>query len=105
MCSTSITISEESFQSDFSDLPAQAVNDVITPGLFSKSTTQQHASCRSESHPLDSLVTTSLLDMTRIHSAEGGDIQERSSNFLRGVEEAVEQAELSATILGKDQTK
>ena len=78
---------------------------MITPGVFSKSTTQQHASCRSESHPLDSLVTKSLLDMTRIHSAEGGDIQERSSNFLRGGEEAVEQAELSATILGKDQTK
>ena len=100
MCSTSITISEESFQSDFSDLPAQAVNDVITPGVFSKSTTQQHAPCRSESHPLDSLVTTSLLDMTRIQ--EVGDIQERSSNFLRGGEESVEQAELSATILGKD---
>ena len=104
MCSTSITISEESFQSDFSDLPAQAVNDVITPGVFSKSTTQQHASCRSESHhPLDSLVTKSLLDMTRIQECE--DIQERSSNFLQGGEESVDQAELSATILGKDQTE
>ena len=122
MCSSSITISEESFKSDFSEIPAQAVNDVVTTrGVFSKS---QFASCRSGGRlkslsldklppvqnvsssvltPLDSLVTKSLLDMTRVQEKEIDNIQEESSIFFKE-DEPADQAELSATILGNNQT-
>ena len=125
MCSTSITISEESFKSDFSDFPAQAVNGAVTTRrVFSKShgiNQHQFASCRSgggrlrslsldklppvQSNvtssvflPLDSLVTKSLLDMTRIQEAE-------IDNIFFKEDESADQAELSATILGNDQTE
>lgn len=115
MCSTSITISEESFKSDFSDFPAQAVNDVVTTEVFSRA---KYASCRSGRlkslsldnvspvfSPLDSLVTKSLLDMTRAQAAETHNIQEISSNLFKTEEdESADQAELSATILGNNQT-
>lgn len=124
MCSTSITISEESFKSDFSDFPAQAVNDVVTTGVFSRDKRRhQYASCRSGKlkslsldklplqnvtpafTPLDSLVTKSLLDMTRAQEAETNNIQERASNFLKTEDDdSADQAELSATILGNNQT-
>ena len=125
MCSTSITISEESFKSDFSDFPAQAVNDVMTTGVFSRDKIRhQYSSCRSGRlkslsldklplqnvtpafTPLDSLVTKSLLDMTRAQRAENNNMQERASNFLKTEEDdSADQAELSATILGNNQTK
>ena len=125
MCSTSITISEESFKSDFSDFPAQAVNDVMTTGVFSSDKIRhQYSSCRSGRlkslsldklplqnvtpafTPLDSLVTKSLLDMTRAQEAENNNIQERAGNFLKTEEDDLaDQAELSATILGNNQTK
>ena len=127
MCSTSITISEESFKSDFSDFPAQAVNDVMTTGVFSRDKIRhQYSSCRSGRlkslsldklplqnvtpafTPLDSLVTKSLLDMTRAQEAENNNIQERerATNFLKTEEDdSADQAELSATILGNNQTK
>lgn len=125
MCSTSITISEESFKSDFSDFPAQAVNDVMTTGVFSRDKRRhQYSSCRSGRlkslsldklplqnvtpafTPLDSLVTKSLLDMTRAQEAENNNIQERAGNFLKTEEDdSADQAELSATILGNNQTK
>ena len=125
MCSTSITISEESFKSDFSDFPAQAVNDVMTAGVFRRDKRRhQYASCRSGRlqslsldklplqnvtpafTPLDSLVTKSLLDMTRAQEAENNNIQERAGNFLKTEEDdSADQAELSATILGNNQTK
>ena len=125
MCSTSITISEESFKSDFSDLPAQAVNDVVTTEVFSRAKIRhQYASCRSGRlkslsldklplqnvsptfTPLDSLVTKSLLDMTRAQAAEIDNIQESSNNvFKREEDESADQAELSATILGNNQTE
>ena len=127
MCSTSITISEESFKSDFSDFPAQAVNDVMTTGVFSRDKRRhQYSSCRSGRlkslsldklplqnvtpafTPLDSLVTKSLLDMTRAQEAENNNIQERerATNFLKTEEDdSADQAELSATILGNNQTK
>ena len=131
MCSTSITISEESFKSDFSDFPAQAVNGAVTTRrVFSKSqgiTQHQFGSCRSgggrlkslsldklppvQSNvscsaftPLDSLVTKSLLDMTRIQEAEIDSIKEESNNIFFKEDESADQAELSATILGNDQT-
>ena len=119
MCSTSITISEESFKSDFSDFPAQAVNDVVTSEVFSRAKIRhQYASCRSGRlkslsldnvspvfSPLDSLVTKSLLDMTRAQAAETHNIQEISSNLFKTEEdESADQAELSATILGNNQT-
>ena len=127
MCSTSITISEESFKSDFSDFPAQAVNDVMTTGVFSRDKTRhQYSSCRSGRlkslsldklplqnvtpafTPLDSLLTKSLLDMTRAQEVENNNIQERerATNFLKTEEDdSADQAELSATILGNNQTK
>ena len=127
MCSTSITISEESFKSDFSDFPAQAVNDVMTTGVFSRDKRRhQYSSCRSGRlkslsldklplqnvtpafTPLDSLVTKSLLDMTRAQEAENNNMQERerAGNFLKTEEDDLaDQAELSATILGNNQTK
>ena len=129
MCSTSITISEESFKSDFSEIPAQAVNDVVTTrGVFSKShgiNNHQFASCRSGGRlkslsldklppvqnvnssvftPLDSLVTKSLLDMTRLQETETDNIQEEPNIFFKE-DESADQAELSATILGNDQTE
>ena len=124
MCSTSITISEESFKSDFSDFPAQAVNDVMTTGVFSRDKIRhQYSSCRSGRlkslsldklplqnvtpafTPLDSLLTKSLLDMTRAQEAENNNIQERTTNFLKTEEDdSADQAELSATILGNNQT-
>ena len=118
MCSTSITISEESFKSDFSDLPAQAVNDVVTREVFSRAKIRhQYASCRSGRltslsldnvspawTPLDSLVTRSLLDMTRDQAAETDNIQESSTNFFKTEDESADQAELSATILGNNRT-
>ena len=131
MCSTSITISEESFKSDFSDFPAQAVNGAVTTRrVFSKShgiNQHQFGSCRSGGgrlkslsldklppvqnnvnssafSPLDSLVTKSLLDMTRIQEAEIDNIKEESNNIFFKEDESADQAELSATILGNDQT-
>ena len=125
MCSTSISIvSEESFRSDLSDFPAQAVNDGVTTGLYRGG--RQYASCRSGQlkslsldklplqtnvtsafTPLDSLVTKSLLDMTKVQrEEESNNIREETNNFFKTQEdELADQAELSATILGNYQTK
>ena len=112
MCSASISTNEDLFLSDYSDNDdnVEAVNHV-GDRIFKQR--KFYSSCRSgdlkslsldkisngddtSKIPLDSLVTKSLLEMTKVSLEDVEDIKE-SSDFLQDISD---QTQLSATILG-----